>query len=162
MFDRRPDDFIDLDAHVFSTQFSDEDKTVEIQVNPEFSQEEAEAEAKFYGHYIGRVPRTLRTKVETVWIHKGDKSNLFGGGNNNLLIHTGMGKEYVKNNELDACFMHEASHTSLDPDNLMTEAYQAAQAADGCFVSPYAKEFPQREDLAETFAVWFMVRHRKK
>jgi hypothetical protein len=41
MFDRRPAAFIDIMAHLFDCRFSDEDKIVEIQVNSEFSQDEA-------------------------------------------------------------------------------------------------------------------------
>ena len=159
MFDRRPAAMIEVEAHLFKTKFSDEDKEVEIQVNPEFSKEEAEAEAKFYGHYIGRIPISLRTKLETVWIHRG--KFVMGGGSNNFLIHTDMGKEYLEKGELDASFLHEGVHTSLDPDHLNTEEWQGAIVADGCSVSPYAKKYPQREDMAETFAAWFMVRHRK-
>jgi hypothetical protein len=58
--------------------------------------------------------------------------------------------------------MHESTHTSLDPDHLSSDEYKQAQSADDFFVSPYAKEHPQREDLAETIPVWFMVRHRKE
>ena len=37
MFDRRTNSFNEVQCHLFTTQFSDETKTVEIQVNPEFS-----------------------------------------------------------------------------------------------------------------------------
>jgi hypothetical protein len=45
---------------------------------------------------------------------------------------------------------------------LKSDEYKAAQEADNRFVSPYAKEFPEREDLAETMPVWFMTRYRKE
>ena len=40
-----------------------------------------------------QVPAFLLVDVATVWIHKGRHG--FGGGNNNLLVHTGQGEEYV-------------------------------------------------------------------
>ena len=83
-------------------------------MNSEFDQEWAQKEAEFYGLYIGRLPVTLRKDVETVWIHDGGPNDLFGGGNNNILIHTYMGQEYFKKGELDAALMHEGTHTSLD------------------------------------------------
>ena len=49
----------------------------------------------------------------------------------------------------------------MDQFYLNSDKYKAAQAADNYFVSPYAREFPQREDLAETMPVWFMTRYRK-
>ena len=50
----------------------------------------------------------------------------------------------------------------MDQFYLNSDKYKAAQAADNCFVSPYAKANPQREDLAETMPVWFMTRYRKE
>jgi hypothetical protein len=58
--------------------------------------------------------------------------------------------------------MHEGVHTSLDGAHLMSETYKAAQANDTHFVSPYGKEFPEREDLAESFEPWFILRYRKE
>ena len=162
MFDRRPATWIKVSPHLFNAQYKDEDKVTEIQVNPEFTLEQAAIEANFYGEAIGRMPKCLRKDVLTVWIHKGGPEHLFGGGNNNILIHTGMGQIYVKNGELDAALMHEGVHTSLDNPHLLSSSYKAAQAADSNnFVSPYAQQHPEREDLAETFEPWFLTRYRK-
>ena len=130
-------------------------------MNPEFTVEEATAEANLYGEAIGRIPWCLRTKVKTVWIHKGTMEHLWGGGNENLLIHTAWGQEYIRQNLIDAAFMHEATHTSLDPNHLLKRRYQNAQKSDNNFVSPYARDNPNREDLAESFAPWFITRYRK-
>lgn len=112
MYDRRTG-FETVNCHLFLTQFMDEDKTVEIQINPEFDVEDATHYAEMYGFWIGRIPKDLRTKVETVWIHDG--MNAFGGGNNNLLIHTTYGEYYLERGWMDSVFLHEATHTSLDP-----------------------------------------------
>lgn len=64
--------------------------TVEVQVNPEFSEAQAAAEADVYCTAIGRLPGFLLRDVSTVWIHRGDHG--FGGGNDNLLIHTDRGE----------------------------------------------------------------------
>ena len=67
--------------------------SIEIQVNPEFQNSvTAEVEALKFAEVIGRLPTALRIDVETVWIHKGIE--LFGGGNNNILIHTGQSTLY--------------------------------------------------------------------
>jgi len=87
MYDRRTATFHYLGAHCFNMNLSDETKIIEIQVNPEFSKEEAEVEAKHYGEIIGKMPKCLRTHVHSVWIHKGTLP--WGGGNHNLLIHVG-------------------------------------------------------------------------
>jgi hypothetical protein len=91
MFDRRPASWIDVKPHLFKTQYKDESKIVEILVNPEFTYEEALVEAEIYGNAIGRLPKCLRKDIETVWIHRGEPEHLFGGGNNNIMIHTNYG-----------------------------------------------------------------------
>lgn len=72
-----------------------------------------------------------------------------------------MGELYYKNGWLDGTLMHEAVHTSLDPIHAKSPGYKAAMAADKkVFVSPYAKQHPLREDFAETFFAWFILRFR--
>lgn len=157
MFDRRTNCFARVEAWLFEAKF-DDSPAIEVQVNREFSREEAETEARFYLPAIGRIPQVLRSEVKTVWIHKGDQP--FGGGNNNLLIHVGQGKKYARDGILEETFIHEASHTSLDDVHARAEGWQQAQAADKQFISTYAKDNPQREDVAESFLLYFAWRHR--
>lgn len=158
MYDRRTG-WVELDAYLFDAIYSDELR-IEIQVNPEFgSVEAAAAEANFYGAAIGQIPYSLRTDVQTSWIHKGDE--LFGGGNNNILIHTGaFGQDYISRGFLEEVLIHEAVHTSLDADHANSEGWIAAQEADGEFISTYARDYPQREDLAESFVPYLAVLYK--
>ena len=108
---------------------------------------------------IGKLPSLFRKDVETIWLHKGTKS--FGGGNNNLLIHHGRGLEYMKDGLLEEAFLHEASHTSLDREHASSKGWLAAVQADGGnFISDYAKEYPQGEDIAETFPICFALQYK--
>ena len=121
--------------------------------------------ANTYGDAIGKTPYCCRTKLETITIHDSNSlDHRFGGGNKNFLIHKAGGDDYIRNGGgmLEAAFMHEGVHTSLDPDYLLSPEYQGAIKADGGnFVSVYARDFPAREDLAETFVPWFITRYRK-
>jgi len=72
----------------------------------------ADSYARRYANVIGRLPKALRRYVKTVWIHNGKQ--LFGGANNNLLIHVEQGEEYIMNGILEEILIHEACHTSLD------------------------------------------------
>ena len=159
MFDRRPAAFIKLNAFLFDAKYSD-GLTIEIQVNPEFgSSAAAQLQAEKYAPVIGRLPKGLRLSVETVWIHKGIYD--FGGGNKNLLIHTERGDEYIASGFLEEIFLHEGVHTSLDDPYATSTGWLTAQKNDqGNFISEYARDNPTREDLAESFLVWFAVRHR--
>jgi hypothetical protein len=158
MFDRRSDSWETLNAYLFNASFSDGDD-IEIQVNPEFFDVAyARSEALKYAPVIGRLPRYLRVDVQTVWIHKG--VNPFGGGNNNLLIHTGQAESYASSGILEETLVHEASHTSLDAKHANAAGWLAAQNADGEYISTYAKDNPTREDVAESFLPYFAYRYR--
>jgi hypothetical protein len=158
MFDRRVNGWVTLDAFLFDATY-DDGLTIEVQVNPEFGTTEAAlVEAAKYAEVIGRLPTTLRKDVRTVWIHPGRWP--FGGGNNNLLIHTGQADLYVADGILEETFVHEAAHTSLDADHALAAGWLAAQKADSVFISNYARDFPLREDIAESFLPYFAVRYR--
>ena len=78
MFDRRVNDWVQLDAILFEATYSD-GFTIEFQVNPEFgSVEAARVQADFYAEIIGRLPLALRSEVHSSSIHRGDEA--FGGG----------------------------------------------------------------------------------
>ena len=158
MFDRRVSGWITINAYLFNAQF-DDGLTSEIQVNPEFgSASAALAEAIKYGRVIGQLPTVLRTDVETVWIHKGNHP--LGGGNNNILIHVDRAEDSKKGGFLEEELVHEGAHSSLDPTHSEDPDWIAAQKADGNFISTYARDYPKREDIAESFLSYLAVRYR--
>ncbi len=157
MFDRRTGAFGTVNAYLFAARFG-VSKTVEIQVNPEFSQAQAEAEARTYATVVGRLPAFVFRDLDTMWIHAGRFP--FGGGNRNLLIHTAQGQEYTAGGFLEEIFVHEGTHTSIDGDHAAAAGWLAAQTADGAFVSTYARDNPTREDVAETMVPYLAQRFR--
>ena len=160
MFDRRANAFVPTDAYLFNATFEGE-AVVEVQVNVEFGDPVlAERHAAFYARAIGQLPAGLRTRVETVWVHRGVMP--FGGGNDNILVHTGKAAEYLRDGVLEEILMHEAAHTSLDPIHAAADAWLAAQDADGGFISDYARDHSGREDVAESFGPFFALRHRRE
>ena len=158
MYDRRVNDWITVTAYLFDATFND-GLTSEIQVNPEFgSSDSAFIEAEKYGIEIGRLPTVLRDDVETVWIHRG--TNPFGGGNNNILIHIGQALNYINDGILEETLVHEAAHTSLDANHAASSGWLTAQTIDGEFISTYAQDYPDREDIAESFLPYLAIRYR--
>jgi hypothetical protein len=158
MYDRRVANWITVNAYLFNASF-DDGLTAEVQVNPEFgSSDSALVEAQKNATVIGRLPTALRMDVQTVWIHKGIEP--FGGGNNNLLIHIGQAALYEADGILEETFVHEASHSSLDASHASAPGWLAAQIADSGFISTYARDNPQREDIAESFLPYLAVRYR--
>jgi len=159
MFDRRLDDgWVTLVAFLFDARFAD-GLTIEIQVNPEFrSSAIAEVQARKYAEVIGRLPTALRLFVKTVWIHRGVRE--LGGGNNNLLIHTDQADLYMADGILEETLVHEGAHTSLDAAHQSSPGWRAAQAADGTYISDYARNHSVREDIAESFLPYLAIRFR--
>ena len=159
MFDRRVDAMINVNAYLFVASY-DDGLQIEIQVNPEFgSADAAQKEAEFYAPIFGRLPYVLRKDVQTSWIHQGDE--LFGGGNNNLLIHTGsIAEGYIRDGILEETLVHEASHTSLDATHARSEGWIEAQETDDSFISTYARDNPTGEDVAETFLTYLALKYR--
>lgn len=155
MFDRRTETFDSVDAHLFDARFG-ATVSVEVQVNPEFTMEQAETEARFYATAVGRLPAFAFRDLRTMWIHAGHF--LFGGGNENLLIHTAQGAEYASDGYLEEALLHESAHTSLDAYHATAARWQEAQRADGVAISTYARDFPAREDVAETLGPYLAVR----
>lgn len=158
MFDRRVNDWVNVQPYLFIAEY-DDGLEIEMQVNPEFGSEAlALIEAEKYAEVIGRLPTALRKDVQTSWIHKGVQP--FGGGNNNLLIHVGQADVYVSDGILEETLVHEASHTSLDASHADAAGWRAAQESDPAFISTYARDNPDREDIAESFLLYLALTYR--
>ena len=160
MYDRRNGGaWVTLVPYLFNARF-DDGLTIEIQVNPEFGTKElAESFANKFAPVIGRLTTELRRDVETVWIHRGMEP--FGGGNNNLLIHTDWSeRHYEQQGILEETFVHEAAHTSLDARHAQSAKWLQVQEADCHFISSYAEDHPLREDIAESYLTYLAVRYR--
>ena len=172
MYDRRNGGaWINIEPYLFDTNFSDGLKT-EIQINPEFTLDEATVEANKYAFLIGQLPTALRKDVQTMWIHKGEE--LFGGGNYNILVHTGMSEQYenlYSESVIEEILIHEATHTSIDNYHYPNGGWTNSGYSEGegwinavendkeCYISTYARDFPYREDLAELMPLYVAVRY---
>ena len=159
MFDRRTNNWEQNNAFLFLVEW-DDGLTSVAQINSEFGTVEAAAiEAQKYGFVIGQLPRCLRVDVDAIWVHKG--TELFGGGNRSILIHTGQTALYEADGILEEVLVHEASHTSLDEYHYANPLWTAARDADNAFISTYAQDHPLREDIAESFLPWLAVTFAK-
>ena len=104
---------------------------------------------------VGQLPNFLRKNLKTITVHKGNYD--WGGGNKDILIH--IDKNYGVCEE--EVMMHESGHTSLDWNmggSVKSSKWKKAAKADNKFISKYAKEYTEREDVAETINWWIAVR----
>ena len=157
VFDRRVNNWTTIHAYLYKVIWKDDLSSIAV-VNPEFTELQAKSEAKKYALLIGQLPYILRKDIKEIWIHKGVE--LFGGGNQSILIHTGQSSIYEKDGILEETLIHEAVHTSLDDEHSKSLDWLKAQKQDGNFISTYAKENPEREDLAESFLLWLALRFK--
>ena len=166
VFDRRkgPDGrFITINAFLFTATYADGGK-LEAQVNPEFgSRATALTQARKYARVIGLLPRVLRGKVKALFIHKGNKD--YGGGQlrgvGHIVIHVGRTPEYERDGVLEEILVHEATHVALDPKHAEAAGWRSAQKADPTFISTYARDYSDSEDVAESFLPWLALRYRR-
>lgn len=148
IWDKRVDGEPVVNAFLFVAHYSD-GTNIEIAINPEYgTAESARAEALRFADPLGRVPVLLRRGVQRLSVHKGDES--FHAGTGQIVLYAGKADTRVRDNHLEESLFHEAVHASLDEEHRLAEAWTAAQAKDGRFLTSYAAQSPQREDLAET------------
>ena len=62
---------------------------------------------------------------------------------------------------LEEALIHEGAHTSLDSRHASSSGWIQAQQDDMDFISTYARDYPTREDLAESFPMWMALRYRE-
>lgn len=156
IWDKRVDGEPVVDAHLFLARYSD-GAEVEIAVNPEFDAAAARALADRFAPPIGQLPTSLRAGIGRFSIHGGDES--FHAGTGQIVVYTEMADQRASYNHLEESLFHEAVHASWDEDHRLAPGWQAAQAADGGFLTGYGAESPEREDLAETALFAFAMLH---
>ena len=159
MHDDRVQDTATVNAHLFEALFAD-GFTTQLQVNPEMDSTTALAEAEQYAHILGQMPSSLRSAVDTVWVQGGEGDWWAIWWRGTLLLHLDFGDELLGVGLAEEIMLHEMSHMGLEEQLDTTAAWAAAQAADGRFITDYAAEFPDSEDMAESFVAWVSVRYR--
>ena len=154
VWDARVHMWTTINAYLFDVRYAGQ--KLEFRVNPEFdSKEAAQAEVETYAHALGQMPAVLLPAVRDVDINAG---KAVWSANEYLAvihIHTEWESDYI-----EETFVHEAVHVTLDPSHKDSPGWRAAQAADGVFISTYAHENPDSEDVAESFLLWFAVRYQ--
>lgn len=154
-FDRRSNSWVVADAHIIRARYACGLTSVDVVVNTEFSEQQALSEAQRFAEVHGRIPPGLRYAVDELWIHGGDEPA--GGGNRSVLIH--VDSAVKKWDFVEELFLHEAAHTTLDYEAhgagvVDRISWEAAKTQDGRPISDYARDFPAREDVAESYVAF--------
>ncbi len=175
IWDYRLLDWITVNAYLFEARIRG--RSIEFQVNPEFgSVNAARAEVDTYAPALGRLPAVLLSRAEKVHVNAGDPEHpdaaqrgrlggrvtkVFGGNyfDRSFTIHTGYGARILRDGFLEEVLFHEGAHVSLQ-NHQDAAGWRRAQAADGEYISDYARDFPDREDVAESVLPYFAMRYR--
>ena len=157
VYDARIGHWSIIHTYVFDARY-DDGLSVEVLVNPEYGSASAARQvAGRYARILGQMPTGLRVGVNMLTIHKGyERAN--GGGNHDINFHEEHAEEALAKGFLEEVMMHEAVHATLDPEYNNTTEWSRAQRADGKFISTYAREYSNTEDMAESFSTWFIAR----
>ena len=148
--------WITINAYLFDVRYGGQ--VVEFRVNPEFgSREAAQAEVETFAHALGQMPAVLMPGIKHVVIHDGEGRWHASLALGYIVIYP---KMYPDGNE--ETFVHEATHATLDLAHKDSPGWRAAQEADGVFISNYARDNPDSEDVAESFLAWFAVRYQSE
>lgn len=163
VFDRRVNQWIPVYAYLFDAQFVERD--VEFRVNPEFADvDAARAEVDKFAPALGRLPAVFFSNLGAVAINAG--VGAWGGSSHDgsivIHVHDQTTPDAIRGRFLEEVFLHEAAHISLDPAHQDSPEWLAAQEADGVFISDYARDHPDREDIAESILMYFAVRYHPR
>lgn len=122
-----------------------------------FTKEEATGLANKYGKVMGQLPACLRKGTRFINILKSDA--LYGGNNSLRSIDITVGKQsetYERAGNLEEILFHEATHATFD--YLYQKDWAQYSHSDPWFVSKYAADNPQSEDIAETFLLYAAIK----
>ena len=156
-------DLMATDVFTFEVAFVDGSQ-VGIWVHPSVgARERAEDLASLLLGPLGRLPAVMRQKLSHVVIHSGDHAAFGEHLGRFFVIYADNMHARLGTHDLDETVFHEAVHATLDAEWSQSAEWQSAQMSDGAFITEYAAEKPQGEDLAETalFALTYL-RHRER
>ena len=165
-YDKSIPSFIDYPAHVYKINFGD-GLSVDFEIYTEFSQEEALAIKQKYAPLIGQLGKELRKNIKSIEFLKGDYTASAQRNNDLSYSNITIPIDWLNNNvetrpdgdRTEELFIHEATHLSIDPYVYGQRGWNDAVYLDGNYLSTYAKDNPESEDIAETFQAYIAVKY---
>ena len=165
-YDKAIPDFIDYPAHVYKVNFGD-GLSVDFEIYTEFNQDESLAIKQKYAPLMGQLGKELRKNIKSIEFLKGEEVASAQRSNDlsyaNITFHTDWLNNIVETrldgDRTEELFIHEAVHLSIDPYVYSQQGWTDAVNLDGNYLSTYAKNNPDSEDVAETFQAYIAVKY---
>ena len=163
-YDKSIPDFINYPAHVYIVNFGD-DLSIDFEIYTEFTLEEADNIEQKYAPLIGQLGKDLRRNIKSFEFLKGEEVASAQRTNDlnyaNITFHTDwltLVETRFSGDRTEELLIHESAHLSIDPYVYGQQGWTDAVNLDGNFLSTYAKDNPDSEDIAETFQAYIAVK----
>ncbi len=156
MYDPRRDTLFVEGALHFNVTFPDQQ--IRINLHPDVGdpqQRAMEAAAS-----LSRLPTKMRNELRYVNILDGDGTALSEDLGRFFTLYGGLMERRLAEHDLDETVFHESAHVALDPLLTRDPDWKSNQIADGEFITQYAADNPDKEDIAESaLFAWTMFYH---
>jgi hypothetical protein len=146
-------------AFVFVSTFSD-GTHIKIFIDADYETEAAaREEAIRYTPRLGRLPTALREGVERLVVHRGGEDATAFSDRGLIVIYSDNATKRISTHDLEETIFHESVHAAWDERHAHSDAWREAQRSDGAFITRYAKDNPDGEDLAESALFAYTLLH---
>jgi hypothetical protein len=165
MYEGKKGDYSDYECNCFLATFSrGRADPMIIAVNTTVDYSTALAWATRYAKIFGGMPKALLDPIKEVWVHlDGYDTYLAVGGNIVIYVQNSINDD--RQVRLEEILLHEAAHTGIDKYTtdeypIWRDKWRDAQVNDKRFISEYAARNFMREDVAESFLVYYALKFR--
>lgn len=155
MYDPRRDVLHVEGALHFDVTFPDQ--LLRINVHPDVG--DPGQRAKEVAASVSRLPTQMRTALRHVNILDGDGSAWEEDEGRFFTLYDALIDRRQAEHDLDETVFHETAHVALDQLFSDDPDWRAKQVADGGFITVYAAENPDKEDIAESALFAWTMRH---
>ncbi len=147
MYDPRRDSLYVDGAFHFDVTFPDQH--IRINVHPDVG--DPRNRAMETAASVSRLPTQMRNALRYVNILDGDGTAWEESSGGFFTLYDGLMERRLAEHDLDETVFHETAHVALDPLLSSDPDWQSHQIADGGFITQYAAENPDKEDIAESY-----------
>ena len=160
MPDRRRDELYANGVFSYSAKYKD-GTSVGIWVHPDIGSQDAARKLSLQAAGpVGKLPTIMRSKLDHVVIHKGNPTAYAEDKGRFFVLYSENMATRLRNNDLEETVFHESVHATLDYPMLASAAWKKAQRTDADFVTEYARDRPEKEDMAESaLFAWALLLH---